>query len=78
MDKIKDITKLYPEFIKYHEKFGAWGSLHIVLEDSNLETRSVEYCKKHAIEKNDLEGIKLAEYLLNMSKSQRGKISNKC
>ena len=53
---------------------GVWGSLHIVLDDGNLEDSSVEFCLKYAEEKGDTEGAELARILLKLSISQRKKI----
>jgi hypothetical protein len=53
---------------------GAWGSLHIVLDDGNVEDEFVRHCIGFALEDGDTEGIALAEILLTMSKTQRAKL----
>jgi len=53
---------------------GVGGSLHIVLDDGNVETSSVEFCKEYARQNNDLDGVALAELLLKMSYTQRKKL----
>ena len=55
---------------------GVGGSLHIVLEECNVKDSDVKFCLKYAKERGDGKGVELAELLLKMSKTQRGKISN--
>lgn len=57
---------------------GAWGSLHVVLDDGNVRDDHVRGCIEWAIERSDKEGEELARILLRMSKTQRGKISSLC
>jgi hypothetical protein len=52
------------------------GSLHIVLDDLNLGTSSIEWCQAYAAEKGDLAGIGLARMLLLASPTQRRKLVN--
>ena len=58
-------------FGRYLKQHPSWGSLHIVLDDDNVENHHVEFCKKYAMENGDTEGAELAELLLGMSESQR-------
>ena len=51
------------------------GSLHIVLDDENIEDVHVEFCRDQAREKGDDDGVRLAEMLLLMSKTQRKKLA---
>jgi hypothetical protein len=67
--------ELLERFKAYHRDNGAWGSLHIVLDDNNLKDSNVRFCVKFANEEGDSEGEALAEILLTMSKTQRGKIA---
>lgn len=53
------------------------GSLHIVLDDGNIDRSFVEYCKEYALEKQDYFGAALANILLRMSLTQRKKLSRK-
>lgn len=53
---------------------GAGGSLHIVLDDGNVEDGSVEFCRDWAVDHDDHDGELLAEVLLRMSKTQRSKL----
>lgn len=53
---------------------GAWGHLHIVLDDANLSNDSVKFCKECAEKSGDADGALLADVLLLMSKTQRGRL----
>jgi len=68
------IPEVIERFREYQAKNPAWGSLHIVLDDGNVEDHSVLFCYQYAIEKQDLEGADLALLLLKMSKTQRLKL----
>jgi hypothetical protein len=65
-------------FRAYHERpeNGAWGSLHLVLEDHNIADSNVEFCIRWAAGNGDVEGEALARILLAMSKTQRLKIAS--
>jgi len=70
-----------PEVIERFEAYyakpgnGAWGSLHVVLDDHNLEDVCVRGCIEFAEERGDSDGAELARLLLRMSRTQRGKIN---
>jgi hypothetical protein len=68
------IPEVLDRFVAYYRgpRGGAWGSLHIVLDDHNIEDHSVQFCIDNA--GDDEEGAALGEILLKMSKTQRGKI----
>lgn len=51
------------------------GSLHVVLDDGNIDDGSVIHCRRYASERRDDKGVELADLLLQMSKTQRRKIS---
>ncbi|MDP3963705.1 MAG: hypothetical protein Q8Q39_04375 [bacterium] len=53
---------------------GVGGSLHIVLDDGNIEDSHVRFCRKHAETLNDIDGIRLCDLLLQMTKTQRRKL----
>jgi len=61
-------------FADYHGKNLCWGSLHIVLEDGNIQDRNVDFCIDYANRHGDQEGFELGKILLTKSKSQRIKI----
>lgn len=50
------------------------GSLHIVLDDGNLETEHVEWCVRWAAEKNDPDGVFLARLLLKFTDAERAQM----
>lgn len=53
---------------------GAGGSLHVVLDDNNVERRFIESGIEHARERDDLDGEWLARVLLLLSPSQRRRL----
>lgn len=56
---------------------GAWGSLHVILDDDNVGQRSAEFCRDWARKDGDTEGAELAELLMQMTKSQQGRLHRK-
>ena len=62
------------DFIAYYRQQLAWGSLHIVLDDGNVEDSSVRFCQHYATQHGDVEGARLAGLLLQMSRTQRLKL----
>lgn len=68
------IPEVIDQFRAYHETNLAWGSLHIVLDDGNIQDESVIYCRNYALAQGDADGVVLADILLSMSKTQRLKI----
>jgi len=72
------IPEILPLLKAYGEKDGneVGGNLHIVLDDGNVNDSDVVFCLERAKETNDVDGVKLAELLLKMSKTQRSKLSN--
>jgi len=73
--KINEIIKLAKD---YYSKEGneCGGSLHIVLDDGNLEDDNIKFCINYAKENNDIDGIKIGELLLTLSMTQRNKMYN--
>lgn len=69
------VPDVLDRFRAYHAHEPVWGSLHIVLDDGNIDNASVRFCAKWASEHGDAEGIELAEILLQMSGTQRRKIA---
>jgi hypothetical protein len=55
---------------------GAGGSLHIVLDDGNLETCHVQFCLEWAEDRNDKPGVALAEFLLTLTEDERCEVYN--
>lgn len=66
---------LIARFKAYHAKHPAWGSLHVVLDDENIDDDFVEGCIAHAVRERDSEGEHLARELLKLSISQRHKLA---
>jgi len=50
------------------------GNLHVVLEDENLDDGHVQRCLERAEQEADSDGIKLANALLAMTKTQRRRL----
>ncbi|MNB58588.1 hypothetical protein D3C87_598700 [compost metagenome] len=71
------VPEVIERFAAYHMDYPVWGSLHIVLEDFNVDNHHVEWCIEYAIKEGDKEGEELGKILLQMSKSQRLKIAHK-
>lgn len=76
MSEKPTIPEVLPLLKAYIAKKGntVGGSLHIVLEDGNIEDGHVAFCIKDASERGDTEGAMLASMLLRMSKTQRKKL----
>lgn len=68
--KLEDISR---RIINYYvqENNEAGGSLHIVLDDGNLEDVSIEYCIGYASRANDSEGVAIGNMLLGISLKDR-------
>lgn len=71
---IPDVVERFASYYQLPEN-GAWGRLHIVLDDQNVDDHSVLFCKEWALEEGDAEGAALADVLLTLSKSQRSRLS---
>jgi len=50
---------------------GAGGSLHVVLDDGNVETEHVRFCEEYAREREDWDGVILAQMLLTLTVEER-------
>lgn len=68
------IPDVIDRFRKYHERELAWGSLHVVLDDGNVDNDFVQHCIDYADKNGDVEGRALGEILIKMSRTQRLKI----
>lgn len=79
MEAKPTVPEVLPLVNAYYRKPGnaVGGSLHIVLEDENIDNGHVQFCLDYAREHGDDDGVKLAELLLKMSRTQRRKISRK-
>jgi hypothetical protein len=54
---------------------GVGGSLHVVLDDGNVEDVQVRGSRDSALGKGDAEGAAILDVLLTMSRTQRTKLS---
>lgn len=73
----EDKTKLCEMIHSYYsaDGNGAGGTLHIVLDDGNIETSSIQWCVDNSIkESNDQEALVIANELLKLSYSARQKL----
>lgn len=68
------VPEVLPLVNAYYKTHPVGGSLHIVLDDCNVDDGHVEFCLNWAIEEDDAEGEALARILLRMSKTQRKKL----
>ena len=69
------IPEVFDRFNVYHQQHGAWGVLHVVLDDGNHEDHFLEGLPERARAAGDEEGAQLAELLQLMSRTQRRKLS---
>lgn len=53
---------------------GAGGSLHIVLDDGNIDDEHVRFCIAWAEEHGDIAGVELAHLLLRASRRTRERL----
>ncbi len=51
------------------------GALHIVVDDGNIEDHHIQFCRNEALERGDPEGVRIADLLLQMSKTQRKEVA---
>lgn len=70
------IPEILDRFVDYFEApgNGAWGSLHNVLDDGNVDDSHVDFSISHADAHGDEEGADLGRILLRMSRTQRLKL----
>ena len=73
------VSDVLPEMYAYRDApgNGLGGSLHIVLDDENVEDSHVQQCIENARVLGDLPGVKLGETILLMSRTQRLKLARK-
>lgn len=71
------VPEVMPLVREYYAKEGniCGGSLHIVLDDQNVDDSHIQFCLEYAIEHSDPDGEKLARLLMQMSKTQRLKMA---
>lgn len=71
------IPEVIDRFRAYHAMpgNGAWGALHVVLDDNNVADHFVVSCIDSAYTAGDYEGAELAQILARMSRTQRLKLA---
>lgn len=70
---VRELAVLCKEYYK-HPDNGAWGSLHIALDDSNLSDSSIVFCLVTAVKRNDELGQFIAKNMLEFTETQRRKL----
>lgn len=70
---IETITAM---FDAYSQLNPTWGSLHVALDDNNMDRSTIEFCKKYALEHNDYMGALLADILLCLSDEYIERLKN--
>jgi len=70
------IPDVLEDFATYYARpeNGAWGGLHIVLDDGNVSDDSIRFCIDAAEEEGDAETARLGRLLLRLTKTQRRKL----
>lgn len=76
-DRPSITPEVVDRFAAYYRENPAWGSVHVVLDDHNLQHCSVDFCIGWAVENGDAEGEALARILRSMSRSQRVRLGRK-
>lgn len=73
------VQEVLPMVQHYYSKPGNsdGGSIHLVIDDGNVEDRDVIFCIEYANAMGDAEGVALATTLLQMTKTQRLKLVSK-
>jgi len=72
------VSDLLPVVRTYYAKDGnnCGGHLHIVLEDGNCRDSDVQFCLDECVEHRDIDGVCLCVQLMQLSKTQRMKLSH--
>lgn len=68
------VPEVLPAVRELYRRAEGGCCLHIVLEEGNVSDDNVRFCVEYAREKGHAECLALAETLLLMSKTQRGKL----
>lgn len=72
--KVPDVLPLAERYMTRPGNLSG-GSLHVVLEEGDVDDASVASCVPYAEAMGDAEGAELARLMLRMSPTQRGKIA---
>lgn len=68
------VPQVLPFVRAYYNDHSVGGSLHIVLDDGNLEDGHIRFCIDSANERGDAAGAMLGRLLLEMTRTQRTKV----
>lgn len=71
---IPEVLPLIKEFAK-KEGNEVGGNLHITLDDGNVDDGHIQYCLERSCKAGDTLGVRVAETLMKMSKTQRIKLA---
>ena len=78
VDKIQDNQNWFDEFMElvreYYKDNSCGKSLHIVLDDGNIDKDSVNWCAGYACGVRDEAGLDIANLMLMMTWQQRNKV----
>lgn len=69
-----DTFVIFDALASYYDSilgFSSGGTLHVVIEDHNLEREHIENCKQDCIVIHDIVGINICEALLNLEEETR-------
>lgn len=71
------IPDVLDRFAAYLADHPTWGVLHVILDDGNTEDGMVRSCLDHPSDPTDTEGIALLAILLQLTRTQRGKLGHR-
>lgn len=77
MIDVAEVMSLAEQYVRQSQN-NTGGSLHIVLEDLNIDDEDVEWCITHAEDREDPEGVTLGLLLRALSVPQRLHIAKHC
>lgn len=78
VEKIRTKKEWFDPFMRlcagYYATNPCGGSLHIVLDDGNLENTHIDWCAGYAYGTGDMVGSRIASLMREMTMSQRRKV----
>lgn len=73
--KVPDVLPMVNAYMARPGNFGG-GSLRSVLEGNDTSDAGVKWAREWAVQHGDVPGVELADVLIRMSPTQRGKLAN--
>lgn len=70
---VPDVLPVAKEYVALPQN-SVGGSLHIVLEDDNIDNHSVDFCIQWAKDHGDEAGVRLGEMIRRLTITQRKKL----